>query len=82
MKNIKNRLLLAILINHHKMQIMQLDRTDRRILKELQANGRISNLELADKIGLSASPCLRRVKHLEEEGFIEKHVTLLNSSKL
>lgn len=61
---------------------MQLDRTDRRILKEIQRNGRITNLELAEKVGLSPSPCLRRVKQLEEAGIIERHVTLLNASKL
>lgn len=61
---------------------MQLDRTDKRILEELQRNGRITNLELAERVGLSPSPCLRRVKQLEEEGIIEKHVTLLNASRL
>lgn len=61
---------------------MELDRTDRRILKELQVNGRISNQELAEKVGLSPSPCLRRVKHLEEEGVIDRYVTLVNPSKL
>lgn len=61
---------------------MKLDRTDKRILNEMQHNARISNLELADKIGLSPSPCSRRVKQLEEEGFIDCHVTLLNQAKL
>jgi Lrp/AsnC family transcriptional regulator, leucine-responsive regulatory protein len=61
---------------------MRLDRTDKRILNEIQSNGRITNLELAEKIGLSPSPCLRRVKQLEESGIIEGHVTLLNASKL
>lgn len=61
---------------------MQMDRTDKRILEELQRNGRITNLELAERVGLSPSPCLRRVKQLEEEGIIERHVTLLNASKL
>ena len=61
---------------------MKLDRIDRRILKELQANARISNLELADKIGLSPTPCSRRVKQLEDSGIIDRHVTLLNSNKL
>jgi Lrp/AsnC family leucine-responsive transcriptional regulator len=61
---------------------MQLDRIDKRILEELQRNARISNLELADKVGLSPSPCLRRVKQLEEAGLILAHVTLLNASKL
>ncbi len=61
---------------------MQLDKLDKRILQELQKNGAISNLELADTIGLSPSPCARRVKQLEEAGIIEKQVTLLNASKL
>jgi Lrp/AsnC family leucine-responsive transcriptional regulator len=61
---------------------MKLDRTDRRILELMQANGRISNLELADAVGLSPTPCSRRVKRLEESGIIERHVTLLNQSLL
>jgi Lrp/AsnC family transcriptional regulator, leucine-responsive regulatory protein len=61
---------------------MALDRIDKRILEELQKNGRLSNLELADKVGLSASPCLRRVKQLEEAGLISGYVGLLNASKL
>lgn len=61
---------------------MKIDRTDRRILDEMQKNARISNLELADKIGLSPSPCSRRVKQLEDNGFIDRHVTLLNQAKL
>ncbi len=61
---------------------MQLDRADKRILEVLQADGSISNLELAEKIGLSPSPCSRRVKQLEESGIIQRRVTLLNASKL
>ena len=61
---------------------MKLDRLDRRILEALQRNGRISNLELAEKIGLSPSPCSRRVKQLEDEGIIERHATLLSQSRL
>ena len=61
---------------------MPLDRLDRRILDALQHDGRISNLDLANKIGLSPSPCLRRVKILEESGIIDGHVTLLNAQKL
>jgi Lrp/AsnC family leucine-responsive transcriptional regulator len=61
---------------------MNLDRTDKRILRELQVNARISNQDLADKVGLSPSPCLRRVKHLEAAGVIEKYVALVNASKL
>lgn len=61
---------------------IKLDRTDRRILALMQANGRISNLELADQIGLSPTPCSRRVKRLEESGLIERHVTILNGALL
>lgn len=61
---------------------MKLDKMDRRILEEMQRNGRISNLELAEKIGLSPSPCSRRVRQLEEGGVIDRHVTLLNQSIL
>jgi Lrp/AsnC family leucine-responsive transcriptional regulator len=61
---------------------MKLDRTDRRILREMQHNGRISNLELADAVGLSPTPCARRVKRLQDSGVIERHVTLLNQSAL
>lgn len=62
--------------------IENLDRIDKRILAELQDDGSISNLELADKIGLSPSPCSRRVKALEDVGVIGKTVTLLEPSML
>ncbi|MEE8057207.1 MAG: Lrp/AsnC family transcriptional regulator [Pseudomonadales bacterium] len=61
---------------------MKLDRTDRRILEALQQDGSITNLELADKVGLSPSPCSRRVKQMEEAGIIDHSVTLLNPTKL
>jgi len=61
---------------------MQLDKLDKRILQALQKDGTITNLELAEKIGLSPSPCARRVKLLEEVGIIDRRVTLLNPSKL
>ncbi|MEQ8409890.1 MAG: Lrp/AsnC family transcriptional regulator [Gammaproteobacteria bacterium] len=61
---------------------MQLDKLDIRILGELQRNGAITNLELADKVGLSPSPCARRVKQLEDAGVIKGQVTLLSASKL
>ena len=48
----------------------------------MQNNGRISNLELADQVGLSPTPCSRRVKRLEESGLIDRHVTLLNPEAL
>lgn len=61
---------------------MKLNKTDRHILNEIQKNARITNIELAEKIGLSPSPCLRRVKQLEEAGFIDEYVTRLNQQKL
>ena len=61
---------------------MKLDRTDKRILEAIQKNGNISNLELADLVGLSPTPCSRRVKRLEESGIIASHVSLLNQSML
>ncbi|MCX4027793.1 Lrp/AsnC family transcriptional regulator [Endozoicomonas sp. SM1973] len=61
---------------------LSLDRTDKRILEAMQQDGRISNLELAEQVGLSPSPCSRRVKQLEESGVIKKHVTLLDAEKL
>src|SRR6056300_1228975 len=61
---------------------IELDSIDQKILALMQANARINNLELTDKVGLSATPCLRRVKRLEESGIIERHVTLLNAEKL
>ncbi len=61
---------------------MKLDHTDRRILRQMQANGRISNLDLAEAVGLSPTPCSRRVKRLAGSGLIERHVTLLNQSLL
>lgn len=55
-----------------------MDDIDRKILSALQENARITNTELADRVGLSAAPCLRRVRTLEESGVIRKHVTLLD----
>lgn len=59
-----------------------LDKIDKHILDLMQSNGRISNLELADKVGLSPTPCSRRVKRLEDSGLIDAHVTLLNKEAL
>lgn len=59
-----------------------LDATDWRILKELQADGRITNIALATKIGLSAPPCLRRVRALEEAGLITGYTALLDETAL
>jgi Lrp/AsnC family leucine-responsive transcriptional regulator len=55
-----------------------LDRTDRRILDLLQKDGRLTNAELAEKVALSPSPCLRRVRALEEAGVIRQYVALLD----
>jgi len=61
-----------------KSAVAQLDAIDVAILEALQANGRLSNLELAHQVHLSPSACLRRVKHLEESGVIAGYVALLN----
>jgi Lrp/AsnC family leucine-responsive transcriptional regulator len=61
---------------------VKLDRTDKRILAVMQTDARITNLQLAEKVGLSPTPCARRVRLLEEAGIIERHVTLLNQQKL
>ena len=61
---------------------MQIDRYDRQILAILQADGRISNQDLADRIGLSPSPCLRRVRTLEESGLIAGYRAQLVAKKL
>ena len=59
-----------------------MDRYDQRILELLQQDGRISNQDLAERIGLSPSPCLRRVRQLEEDGIIDRYVALLKPEKL
>ena len=61
---------------------MEIDRFDRQILRVLQQDGRISNQDLADRIGLSHSPCLRRVRTLEENGVIQSYRALLNAKAL
>jgi len=61
---------------------MKLDSYDRRILEELQREGRLSNQDLADRIGLSPSPCLRRVRALEEAGIITGYRALLDARQL
>jgi DNA-binding Lrp family transcriptional regulator len=60
---------------------MKLDRFDRSILQVLQHDGRVSNSALAEKVNLSESACLRRVRALEEAGLIEGYVALLNQQK-
>ncbi len=62
--------------------MIKLDRTDRRILEVLQRDARISNQDLADQIGLSPTPCSRRVRRLEDSGLVRGHVTLLEQGRL
>lgn len=59
-----------------------LDEIDQRILDVLQDNARIANVELANRVGVSASPCWRRVRELEETGVISRYVTLLDPAAL
>ena len=60
------------------MTNIELDTIDRRILDQLQRNGRISNVELAGLVGLSPSPCLRRVRDLEDVGVIDRYAAILD----
>jgi len=64
------------------MSPKKLDRIDRRILDELQKNARISYVDLGDKVGLSTSPCLERVKRLEADGYIVGYTAILNPEML
>jgi Lrp/AsnC family leucine-responsive transcriptional regulator len=59
-----------------------LDQVDRQILEHLQRDGRLANQDLADRIGLSPSPCLRRVRALEERGFITGYRAIVDARKL
>lgn len=59
-----------------------MDQTDRRILAELQQDGSLSNAELAERVGLSTTPCWRRVRLLEEQGYIRGRVALLDRDRL
>ncbi|MGH6760240.1 MAG: Lrp/AsnC family transcriptional regulator [Phyllobacterium sp.] len=61
---------------------MNLDDIDRRIIRELQRDGRIQNNELARKVGLSPSPCLRRVRLLEDAGIISRYVAVIDQGKV
>src|SRR5512134_3855160 len=65
-----------------KPPILELDRADRRMLALLQEDGRISNVELAQKVALSPSPCLRRLQRLEESGVIAGYAALLDPRKV
>jgi DNA-binding Lrp family transcriptional regulator len=58
------------------------DEIDRRILRALQENARVSNVELAERVGISPSPCWRRVRDLEQRGVISRYVTLLDPGSI
>ena len=60
----------------------KLDSIDKKILKALQREGQLSNLDLAEEVSLSPSPCSRRVKALEQNGYIERYVALVNPKKI
>lgn len=64
------------------MPTTMLDDVDRRILTALQENARISNVELAEQVGISPSPCWRRVRDLEEKAIIARYVTLLEPANI
>ena len=64
------------------MRRSKLDKIDRRILRDLQADGRMTNVELAHRAGISAPPCLRRVRALEEAGFIHGYHAKINPEAL
>ncbi|HMM76854.1 MAG TPA: Lrp/AsnC family transcriptional regulator [Gammaproteobacteria bacterium] len=61
------------------MPMIPLDRTDYRILHHLQNDGRLTNLELAERVGLSPSPCLRRVRALEQAGILKRYVGIVDA---
>jgi Lrp/AsnC family leucine-responsive transcriptional regulator len=61
---------------------VELDKLDKRILRELQTDGSITNADLAERVGLSATPCARRVKRMQDEGLIQGQVIILNASQL
>jgi Lrp/AsnC family leucine-responsive transcriptional regulator len=64
------------------IDITELDAVDRDILRHLQADGRLTNVELAKRVRLSPSPCLRRVKSLEDRGYIRGYTALLDRGKV
>ncbi|MBU2882667.1 Lrp/AsnC family transcriptional regulator [Psychrosphaera sp. B3R10] len=61
---------------------MKLDRYNQQILRELKSDGRIANIQLAEKVGLSPSACLRRVQELEQSGVIQSYRAVLNNQRL
>ncbi|HBC2022002.1 TPA: leucine-responsive transcriptional regulator Lrp [Vibrio cholerae] len=70
------------MVDSYKKPSKDLDRIDRNILNELQKDGRISNVELSKRVGLSPTPCFERVRRLERQGFITGYTALLNPQYL
>lgn len=83
--NLKNRLFFS-LINQNtdklRLNMLILDAIDKKILDILQNDARISNTELAERVNLSPTPCARRVRQLTDEGYIRRHITLLDQKKV
>ncbi len=66
------------MLSKPRKPVKELDRIDRNILRELQNDGRMSNVALSRRVGLSPTPCLERVKRLERDGFIQGYAALIN----
>ena len=66
----------------NELKRIKLDKIDRKILRDLQDNGRITNVELSQNAGISAPPCLRRVRALEENGYIIGYNARLDAQSL
>jgi len=81
-KNYKNRYIYYRFLMDTKMKKPRLDALDLRIIKELQADGRMTNVELAKRVGISAPPCLRRVRALEEAGVIQSYHAEVDASQI
>jgi Lrp/AsnC family leucine-responsive transcriptional regulator len=69
-------------VNARRKDALRLDEIDRKILRALQQDARLTTAQLADKIGLSTTPCWNRLKRLETQGYIDGYVALLNQDKL
>jgi len=65
-----------------KLVASEIDRIDKAILRELQNDGRMANVELSKRVGLSATPCLERVKRLEKQGYIKRYAAILSPELL
>src|SRR5690349_22498167 len=72
----------AVFFPRFQMRRIKLDKIDRRILRDLQANGRMTNVDLAKRAGISAPPCLRRVRALEQAGYIKGYHAQLDQAQL